>query len=308
MADVSLSYAPEDSAFAGRLASALSASGWVVSSAAVPNKAAGDDLAACVLVLWSHAATKSYWVSGEVIEALRHDRLVAVMVRGTVLIPPDYSGLHSVDLSDWDEGQPQQHPEFLRLNKLIAHKVRSAKAPTKATRKVRNTPSPGTPGPPTKKTAFPLLFLCYRREDTQDAADRLHERLERAYGESSVFMDIDSVPLGVDFTRYIEQQLEHCAAVLVLIGRNWIKASDEHGKRRLDDPNDHVRVEIATALRRGVPVIPVFVQDASMPKAKDLPEDLRQLSLQNGLEMPRRYWEAAVQELLEELRHLIVVS
>lgn len=111
-----------------------------------------------------------------------------------------------------------------------------------------------------QKAGIPLdastscIFLCYRREDTQDAADRLHERLVQTYGSDRVFMDVDNVPLGVNFVSYIAKQLQECGAVLVMIGRQWIKIADEEGRRRLDDPADHVRVEIATALRLRVPV------------------------------------------------------
>jgi TIR domain len=152
-----------------------------------------------------------------------------------------------------------------------------------------------------------LLFVCYRRDDTQDAADRLHERLVQTYGAERVFMDADNVPLGVNFVRYISEQLRQCGVVLVMIGRNWSKVTDEAGHRRLDDPADHVRVEIKTALGLGVPVIPLLVQDASMPRANELPEDIRDLAFQNGMPLPRAFWGQSVDKLLRALDRLIVV-
>jgi hypothetical protein len=146
-----------------------------------------------------------------------------------------------------------------------------------------------------------MLFLCYRRDDAQDAADRLREALVKAYGSERVFMDIDSVPIGVNFVTYIAEQLQSCAAVLVMIGRNWTKIADHAGNRRLDDSDDHVRVEIATALKHKVPVIPLLVQDASMPRAKDLPEDIRPLAFQNGMALPRQFWGESVERLLKDL-------
>ena len=98
-------------------------------------------------------------------------------------------------------------------------------------------------------------------------------------------MDIDSVPLGVNFITHINQQLHACAAVLGMIGRNWATMTDTEGHRRLDDPADHVRVEVATALKLSVPVIPILVQNASMPRAAELPEDIRNLAFCNGLKL-----------------------
>ena len=156
-----------------------------------------------------------------------------------------------------------------------------------------------------RKRTTRCVFICYRRNDTQHAADRLHERLVDTYGSDRVFMDIDSVPLGVNFVSYIEAQLQGCAAVLVLIGPHWTNAVDEEGHRRLEDPADHVRVEIAAALSCGVPVIPLMVQDAFMPRARDLPENIRELASKNGMPMPRTYWKESVERLIKRLQPLM---
>ena len=138
------------------------------------------------------------------------------------------------------------------------HNTPTLASPERGSRSTHNTPGPA-----------PTLFLCYRRDDTEDAAGRLYDRLFDAYGSDRVFMDIDSVPLGVNFVTHIKQQLQGCAAVLVMIGRGWTTMPDPQGNRRLDDPADHVRVEVATALQQGVLVIPILVQNASMPRAAD---------------------------------------
>jgi len=150
-----------------------------------------------------------------------------------------------------------------------------------------------------------LVFLCYRREDTQDLADRLHERLVSVYGRARVFMDVDSVPLGVNFLAHIENQMRQCAVMLVLIGRNWLRVTDEEGRPRLADDDDHVRLEIATALKKGIPVVPLLVQDAAMPRSKDLPEDIRPLGLRNGMTLPRAYWGQSVDRLMHALADLM---
>ena len=148
---------------------------------------------------------------------------------------------------------------------------------------------------------IPRLFLCYRRDDTQDAAGRLHDRLVDAYGEESVFMDIDSVPLGVDFVEFVTEQIASCRAVVVMIGQRWVTIRDKQRRRRLDNPDDLVRAEVAAALKRKIPVIPVLVQNAPMPSADVLPEDLRLLARRNGLELSATRWKGDVQRLLTEL-------
>ena len=145
------------------------------------------------------------------------------------------------------------------------------------------------------------VFVCYRRDDTQDAAGRLYDRLTDRFGADRVFMDIDNIPLGVNFVTHIEAQLRGCAAVLVVIGRSWTTIADQDGQRRLDSPADHVRTEVATALDLGVPVIPILVQNANMPAPADLPEDIRDLAFHNGLKLAPEFWRAGVDRLIKEL-------
>jgi hypothetical protein len=96
------------------------------------------------------------------------------------------------------------------------------------------------------------IFICYRRDDSGDVTDRIWDKLSRAFGRQNLFRDIDSIPTGRDFRKEILQTLESCRAVLVVIGREWIR--DVEGRRRLDSAEDHVRIEIETALARdGLP-------------------------------------------------------
>lgn len=145
------------------------------------------------------------------------------------------------------------------------------------------------------------VFVCYRRQDTQDAAGRLYDDLAGRYGKEAVFFDIDSIPLGVNFKTYIETQLHDCVAMLVVIGRQWATLADETATRRLDDPADPVRIEVEAALGQQVPLIPLLVQEAVMPRAGDLPETIRELAFHQGMRLVPEFWHAGLQRLLERL-------
>jgi hypothetical protein len=119
-------------------------------------------------------------------------------------------------------------------------------------------------------------------------------------------MDIDSVPLGIDFVEHVSQQIARCSAVIVMIGRQWLKLKDKHRRRRLDDNDDLVRVEIATALKQGVPVIPVLVQEVAMPDAADLPENIRSLSRRHGTALSAIRWRTDVDRLIKELDRVML--
>jgi len=129
------------------------------------------------------------------------------------------------------------------------------------------------------------LFICYRREDTLDFAGRLHDRLSARYGGENVVLDVDNVPIGVHFQKYLDSQIEQCDLLLALIGRHWLEAADPKGARRLDSPRDFVRIEIESALRRELPIIPILVGGAAMPRETDLPPSLAALSEINAAEM-----------------------
>jgi len=122
------------------------------------------------------------------------------------------------------------------------------------------------------------IFIGYRRDDTADVAGRMHDAFAARFGKRRVFMDVDNLRPGADFGEYIKTVLPRCRVALILIGPNWLAARVERGARRLDDPNDWVRIEIETALATpGLDVVPVLVNGASMPRAEDLPESVRPL-------------------------------
>jgi formylglycine-generating enzyme required for sulfatase activity len=122
------------------------------------------------------------------------------------------------------------------------------------------------------------IFVSYRRDDTADVAARMHDALSRRFGRRRIFMDVDNLPPGADFGEYIRTVLPSCRVALVLIGPSWLEARDDRGGRRLDDPNDWVRVEIETGLTTpGLDVVPVLVNGATMPHPEQVAESLRPL-------------------------------
>ena len=114
------------------------------------------------------------------------------------------------------------------------------------------------------------IFVNYRREDSQSITGRIDEHLRRAFGDRDVFRDIDSIPAGVDFAKHLQQALHECEVCVAILGVRWIS-------KRLEDENDFVRVELEAALSRGVPIIPVLVEGANLPKQDQIPNSLHDL-------------------------------
>jgi hypothetical protein len=130
------------------------------------------------------------------------------------------------------------------------------------------------------------IFISYRRDDSAGYAGRLFDFLSVRFGSKNVFMDVDTIEPGDDFRKVLKNAVETCDVVLVMIGKQWLSMTDAKGQRRLDNSSDWVRVEIATALAKpDVRVIPVLVRGAPMPKEHELPEDLKELSWRNALEL-----------------------
>jgi hypothetical protein len=146
------------------------------------------------------------------------------------------------------------------------------------------------------------VFISYRRGDSAGSAGRVHDRLEREFGRNLLFMDVDAIPLGANFVKVLRDEVAKCDVLLAVIGPKWLDARDEHGNRRLDDPNDYLRIEIATALQRNIPVIPILVDGAKVPKADRLPKDLEELEHRNGLEIRHASFHSDVDKLIQGLK------
>jgi hypothetical protein len=127
------------------------------------------------------------------------------------------------------------------------------------------------------------IFLSYRRGDSQDVTGRIFDALQGHFGPGAVFKDVDSIPAGQDFRRVLEAAVKRADVVLVVIGPRWLAAEGAAGGRRLDEPNDFVRVEVELALKARKPVIPVLVGSVPIPAADDLPASLRDLAFRNAV-------------------------
>jgi hypothetical protein len=145
------------------------------------------------------------------------------------------------------------------------------------------------------------VFISYRREDAAGEARALFNHLVATLGKNSVFMDVDNIALGRDFRQILQENLATCDLMLALIGKGWVDAKNQSGRRRLEDPDDFIRLEIASALKRNIPVTPVLLQGAHMPAAEQLPEDLRDFTYRNGFELSHNRWESDVQEMIKRL-------
>jgi predicted ATPase len=145
------------------------------------------------------------------------------------------------------------------------------------------------------------VFLSYRRQDSAGHAGRLADHLLDRFGAGSVFMDVESISAGVEFTQAIEHAIGDSDAVLVVIGPGWLEAVGPDGRRRLDDSSDFVRREIEASLRSDTRVIPVIVGGASMPSEDRLPAQIADLARRNAVELQDRRWREDVDALVDVL-------
>ncbi len=115
-------------------------------------------------------------------------------------------------------------------------------------------------------------------------------------------MDVAAIEPGRDFRKAIDESVAACSILLAVIGQEWLESKDDAGRRRLDNPNDFVRMELASALQRYIPVVPVLVRGTKMPHPDQLPDDLKELAYRNALELTHARWKSDVQVLIQALR------
>ena len=127
------------------------------------------------------------------------------------------------------------------------------------------------------------IFISYRREDSIEIARHIYDELSRYHPKADMFMDVDSVPPGVDFRASIESAIIQSSIVLVVIGPKWLAVINSAGQRRIDNPDDFVRIEIEMALRHNKPLVPLLVQGSTMPPSTILPPSLASLAYRNAL-------------------------
>lgn len=149
------------------------------------------------------------------------------------------------------------------------------------------------------------VFVSYRRDDTAGHAGRLYDGLVARLGsEAHVFMDVDDIEPGVDFTEVLHDAVSSCDVMLALIGPRWSVASAIDGSRRLDDPSDYLVNEIGTALERNVRVIPILIDNASMPALPELPDRLKSLVRRNAMWLRTTTWRPDFESIFEVLDHI----
>lgn len=130
---------------------------------------------------------------------------------------------------------------------------------------------------------MPNIFISYRRADSSAHVGRIYDRLVQAFGKKHIFKDVDNIPVGVDFRQVLAREVNKCDIVLVVMGRYCLTVTDDYGRRRIDNPDDFVRIEVATALARAnCLVVPVLLQGAQMPPPHYLPPDLQMLCYKNA--------------------------
>ncbi len=130
---------------------------------------------------------------------------------------------------------------------------------------------------------MPRIFISYRRSDSMSYTGRIYDYLINQFGQENVFKDVDDIPIGTNFRNIIISQISQSDVVLVIIGPTWLNTIDSFNTRRLENPNDFVRMEVETALNlKHVKVIPVLIDNALMPNAEDLPHQLQKIAFLNA--------------------------
>ena len=149
------------------------------------------------------------------------------------------------------------------------------------------------------------IFINYRRDDSIGTAGRLNDRLAQTFGRNNLFMDVDNIPAGVDFVEYLQSQVAACDVFLAIIGPNWLDSKDDDGRRRFDNRDDYVAIEIAAALARKIRVIPVLVDGARTPKADKLPDSVKPLVRRNAVEIRNTQFGRDAEALATKVREAL---
>jgi len=149
------------------------------------------------------------------------------------------------------------------------------------------------------------IFINYRKDDSSWNALALYNELLKYFAREQLFKDFNTILPGDDFVVSIQNALRKCDVLLVIIGKNWLNMTDTKGQRRLDDPDDFVRIEIATALERKIQVIPVLFDGTTMPSPTDLPADLNLLYRRQFVEIDTKRFEDDVRKLADAIKKVL---
>lgn len=145
------------------------------------------------------------------------------------------------------------------------------------------------------------IFISYRRDDSAMAAGRLYEHLARHFPREALFMDVDAMQPGMNFVDELDRQVAQCDTFLAVIGPQWTTIENDDGERRLDEPNDFVRIEVASALARDIRVIPILLEGATMPRAEDLPFDIKAMVQRHAVRLRHDRFGADVEIITNAL-------
>jgi TIR domain len=149
------------------------------------------------------------------------------------------------------------------------------------------------------------IFINYRRDDAPGVAGRLFDYLTLKFPRRSLFMDVDAMNPGIDFAKQLDTQVAQCRVLIAVIGPHWLDARDKAGQRRLDSEKDYVRIELASALKRAIPVIPILVDGATMPPADTLSDDLKPLTRRHALELRHSRFNADADAIMHALEGVV---
>jgi hypothetical protein len=322
MSDIFLSYVLDDLDKADRLRTAFRQQGWTVwwspvtlfrSEAEVSEAEVLDrelKNAKVIVALWSrHAARGPFSVSG----SLEHmsPALPVLVLLDKAEPPPEFLPVRPFDLSDWDGSESHVGLQILlrHLYELIPTPLRSAAPPasfeelslSEIQEGARQAIKEGGVARSKDEARFGGVFISYRRNEAAAYAGRLYDRLTARFGRERVFIDMENVGRGEDFVEAITDAAESCAVMIALISRQWARATG--GEQ--DEEEDYVRLEVAAALGRKIPLIPIMIQGASMPRAKELPDDLAPIARRNAFELRDARWERDVEDLILDLEKLL---
>ncbi|MGA8495126.1 MAG: PAN domain-containing protein [Xanthobacteraceae bacterium] len=145
------------------------------------------------------------------------------------------------------------------------------------------------------------IFINYRRDDAPGVAGRLFDYLATKFSRDDLFMDVDAMKPGMDFAKQLDHQVAQCRVLLAVIGPHWFDVKDKSGARRLDSDKDHVRVELASALKRDIAVIPILVDGAVLPAEDSLSDDLKPLARRHALELRHTRFAADAEAIVHAL-------
>src|SRR5262249_20241487 len=152
------------------------------------------------------------------------------------------------------------------------------------------------------------IFISYRRGDDQAAAGRLYDRLLQHFDREQLFMDVDAIEPGVDFVKALDEQVAECIAFIAVIGPRWLNARNNDGNPRLDNPTGYARVEIESALKRDIRVIPALAARARLPPPPDLPAALQALAGRKAVESARHRFAAVCADPARRIKRALGVA